>query len=195
VRYVDDAKTLKALSDPLRLAILNLLMYRTSGPLKALTVKELAAELGQPQTKLYRHVKQLQGAGLIEVAETRVVSGNVEHRYRSGQLSLRIDEAFLTGAAPVDDALGALDALWNRHHKELFAALRADHLRPDHPGRADRIKPTMYALDAAIPRSQAQEFTRRLTALAQEFIGIESDPSGIPINILIAYCTGGGNEH
>jgi DNA-binding transcriptional ArsR family regulator len=38
-----------------------------------MSVKELAQHLGEPQTKLYRHVKQLEAAGLIEVAATRMV--------------------------------------------------------------------------------------------------------------------------
>jgi DNA-binding MarR family transcriptional regulator len=40
-----------------------------------MSVKELAEELGEPQTKLYRHVKQLEAAGLIRIAASRMVSG------------------------------------------------------------------------------------------------------------------------
>jgi DNA-binding transcriptional ArsR family regulator len=191
---VDDAKTLKALSDPLRLSILTVLMDRTSGRAVALTVKDLADRLAESQTKLYRHVKLLQDVGLVQVAETRVISGNVEHRYRTGQLSLRIDDGFLSGAAPIDDALDTLDALWSRHHDALFAALRAERGRTGGPGSTARIKPSLIALNGAIPLGRAQEFTERLRALAEEFSAVESDPHGVVTNIVIAYYASGESE-
>ena len=81
VRTVTDVDTIKALADPTRLAILRALS-RDRMPKSA---KELAEDLDQPQTKLYRHLKVLQEAGLIEAAETRVVSGIVETKYRAMQ--------------------------------------------------------------------------------------------------------------
>src|SRR5690348_7239748 len=73
IRTVDDVEVLKALADPTRIAILAALM-KAGRDLPIMSVKELAAELGQPQTKLYRHVRQLEAAGLIKVAATRLVS-------------------------------------------------------------------------------------------------------------------------
>ena len=87
VRTVTDVDTIKALADPTRLAILRSL-YRDRVPKSA---KELAEDLDQPQTKLYRHLKVLQEAGLIEAAETRVVSGIVETKYRAMQSGVSID--------------------------------------------------------------------------------------------------------
>ncbi|TWE18049.1 helix-turn-helix protein [Kitasatospora atroaurantiaca] len=105
-REVGDVATLKALADPLRLAILNVLMKSAPEPL---TVKEMAAELGEPQTKLYRHVKQLEKADLIVVAETRLVSGIVESRYRTGHTSLRLSrEIFSDDSADRPAALGTM---------------------------------------------------------------------------------------
>src|SRR5580693_6695424 len=69
VRTVDSVAALKAMADPTRLAILAALMRTRDLPV--MSVKELAAELGEPQTKLYRHVRQLEAAGLIRVASTR----------------------------------------------------------------------------------------------------------------------------
>src|SRR5580698_2917994 len=78
VRTVDSVAALKAMADPTRLAILAALMRTRDLPV--MSVKELAAELGEPQTKLYRHVRQLEAAGLIRVASTRMVSGILEQR-------------------------------------------------------------------------------------------------------------------
>ncbi|MFJ6212330.1 ArsR/SmtB family transcription factor [Streptomyces sp. NPDC092296] len=111
-RQVDDVATLKALADPLRLAILDALMARGSQPL---TVKEIAAALHEPQTKLYRHVKQLEKAKLITVAGTRLVSGIVESRYTAAQRSLRLSrDLFSATSAERSEALDALLAAIDR---------------------------------------------------------------------------------
>ncbi|MBV9484501.1 MAG: helix-turn-helix transcriptional regulator, partial [Frankiaceae bacterium] len=86
VRTVDSAEAIKAIADPLRVRMLQLLMMASH---RTWTVKEIAAELSQPVTKLYHHIKLLEAADLISDVETRVVSGIVEHRYRANQRSLR----------------------------------------------------------------------------------------------------------
>ena len=89
VREIDTVEGLRALADPVRLAILAAL--DAQGPdaaLPVLSVKELARRLDEPQTKLYRHVKQLEAAGLIHVAATRMVSGILEQRYQASQRSV-----------------------------------------------------------------------------------------------------------
>ncbi|OKI24224.1 hypothetical protein A6A07_04855 [Streptomyces sp. CB03911] len=108
---MNDVATLKALADPVRLAIISALMRSEGEPQ---TVKELAAALGEPQTKLYRHVKQLEAVGLIAVAGTRLVSGIVESRYVAAQESLRLSrEMFSAGSETrteaVDAVLAAID--------------------------------------------------------------------------------------
>src|SRR5690242_8783078 len=82
-RLVSHVDVLKAMADPLRLNMLHALTRRRGTELPAKTVKELAAELGEPQTKLYRHIKHLESAGLIHSVASRVVSGIVEHRYQA----------------------------------------------------------------------------------------------------------------
>src|SRR5215475_8348684 len=93
VRSVASVDMLRALADPTRLAILSALMERQD-ELPVMSVKELAARLGEPQTKLYRHVRQLEAAGLIRVASTRLVSGIVEQRYQASQRDLMFDSGF-----------------------------------------------------------------------------------------------------
>ncbi|HEY2270221.1 MAG TPA: helix-turn-helix domain-containing protein, partial [Streptosporangiaceae bacterium] len=98
VRTVDDVDVLKAMADPTRMAILAALM-RTRRDLPVRSVKELAAELGEPQTKLYRHVRQLEAAGLIRVASTRMVSGILEQRYQASQRDLVLGRGILRAHA------------------------------------------------------------------------------------------------
>src|SRR5262245_5857560 len=74
-RRIGDVETIKALSDPLRLRILEVM---TAAPAETFTVKRLAGILGVSQTKLYHHVNQLVERELIRPAGQRVVSGIIE---------------------------------------------------------------------------------------------------------------------
>src|SRR5260221_4797110 len=87
-RIVSDVETLKALSDPLRLKILETMVAHVE---VGWTAKELAAALGVPQTRLYHHIELLLERDLIRLASQRVVSGIIESRYRVAALSFRLD--------------------------------------------------------------------------------------------------------
>ncbi|WP_051755347.1 ArsR/SmtB family transcription factor [Kitasatospora purpeofusca] len=132
-RRVEDAATLKALADPLRLAILDVLV--TSAATGPLTAKEIAAALDEPQTKLYRHIKQLEKAGLIRVAGTRLVSGIVESRYSPAQESLRLAPEIFSSDSPTRvDAYDAMLAAMDRVRGDFRAAAmagRVDFSRDD----------------------------------------------------------------
>lgn len=91
-RRISDVETIKALSDPLRLRILEVM---TAGHAEVFTVKRLATNLGVSQTKLYHHVNLLAERGLIVAAGQRVVSGIIETSYRIGQLKISLDRTLL----------------------------------------------------------------------------------------------------
>src|SRR5215207_1521313 len=81
---IKDLETLRALSDPLRVQIVELLA-------EDLTVKQVAERLGLAPSKLYYHFTTLEKLGLIEVAETRMVANMVEKLYRSSIDTLDVD--------------------------------------------------------------------------------------------------------
>jgi DNA-binding transcriptional ArsR family regulator len=96
-RLISDVETLRALSDPLRLRILEVM---TAGADETFTVKRLAKILGTSQTRLYHHVNQLAERELIAVASQRVVSGIIETSYRVGQRNVRLDRRLLAADGP-----------------------------------------------------------------------------------------------
>jgi DNA-binding transcriptional ArsR family regulator len=61
---INDLETLKAITDPTRLAILESIA-------EARSVSEIAEVLGVPRTRLYHHIKVLEDSGVIRVASTR----------------------------------------------------------------------------------------------------------------------------
>ena len=72
---IADLETLRVLADPLRLSIIQYL--RKPG-----TVKQISAKVSKPPTKLYYHFNLLEKHGLINVIDTRIVSGVAEKQYQ-----------------------------------------------------------------------------------------------------------------
>lgn len=106
VRVLDDPEVLRLVADPLRLRLLELLRQEPQ------TVTELAEALGVARTRLYYHVRLLERAGLVTVAETNVVAGITEKRYRVTAYRLSVDRALLGqaagGRAPLDVLLSVI---------------------------------------------------------------------------------------
>lgn len=86
---VESLQTYKALSHPLRIQILELLVVERK------TVKQLAKALKMPATKLYYHVHLLNKEDLIEVVDTKIVSGIAEDHYRACAYHYEVDRKIL----------------------------------------------------------------------------------------------------
>lgn len=179
VREVDEAATLKALADPIRLKILRVLME--SAGLPVLSVKELAEQLGEPQTKLYRHVKVLETAGLIRVAATRLVSGIVEQRYQAAQHDLVFKGPGLSASA---EAEAMAESVLTVYREELFASLRASQ---DAAGDAEHARALVRLTEARLSPQKAAALRQQLAALAKELEDSADDPDGIPVSVMISF--------
>ncbi|WP_035847434.1 ArsR/SmtB family transcription factor [Kitasatospora azatica] len=179
-RLVDDVATLKALADPVRLAILDALVRHDPQPL---TAKELAVELDEPQTKLYRHLKQLEKAELIGVAGTRLVSGIVESRYQVRQKELRLASAiFAAGSPERPEALGAMLAALDsfRHTFERdFLADRIDFASP--PSGAPGV--FAHSVFRVSPERAARLRARLREVLAEAAQAEEGEESGETVDV------------
>jgi DNA-binding transcriptional ArsR family regulator len=184
VRTVDTVDMLKALADPTRMAILAALM-KARNDLPVRSVKELAAELGEPQTKLYRHVRQLEAAGLIKVASTRMVSGILEQRYQASQGDLILGRGFLEEHA--DESMGFTQVLIDRFRDGFFAAFLADRQSAGHEPPAEPYrKPLMFFSDLKLSPAKAAELRGKLEEIMNDLNDSETeDPDGIPVNLLI----------
>lgn len=183
VRAVTDVATLKALADPLRLAILTALMG--AGP-RIMSVKELAAELGEPQTKLYRHVKQLESAGLIRVAASRLVSGILEQRYQACQTDLRLGPGLMRDEAAADDSAALVTVLLDQYRERFFAA-RAAAPGEDQPGPSFR-RPVMTLATARVTQAKAAAIRDRLQEIIDELDQPDDDAEdSVPVDVLVAF--------
>jgi len=184
VRTVNDVEMLKAMADPTRLAILSALM-KSGRDLPVMSVKELAAELDEPQTKLYRHVKQLEAAGLIRVAGTRLVSGILEQRYQACQRDLTLARGFLYEHA--DESELVVQAVLDRYFDGFRAAFRADRL-PENEVLSEESyrKPVLFYSDFKLPPAKAAELVSKLKEIMDNLKDDQTgDQDGVTLNLLI----------
>ena len=186
VRKVADVETLKALGDPLRLAILRVLMGDDGGRPRVMSVKELAGRRGEQPTRLYRHIKQLEARDLIETAETRLVAGIVEHRYRAAQSSVVLDADFFGRHRGTEDAAATITATFDDYRDEYLDDARAGRVTSAH------VEPITISVRESIPAAKAAEFRDRLAALVQDLHDAGHHDDGVEVRLFAAYYASDG---
>lgn len=169
---VDDLETLKILADPLRLRIIELLA-------KPRTVKQIAADLDIPPTKLYYHVNQLEQKNLIVTVDTRIVSGIIEKRYQVAAKSFHIKKGLLSpGADGTDDGLSiTLNTLFENAKSEIHESVQAgviDLLSADDDDECEPL--AMFQGRLRLYKEQLSAFQARLNALVKEFQELSHTP-------------------
>jgi len=137
---------LRAMADPLRGTILDLLLER------AATVAELAAAVDRPKSTVAHHVKVLVEAGMLRVVRTRRVRA-IEERYYG-----RTARMFYVGVVshPGDDKTLV--------HANALSVAAAESV-PAH--EADQLRSTLR--HARIPAQRAADFWQLVDALLREF--------------------------
>lgn len=197
LRRIEDAETLKALADPLRLRIMRVMSRGARAQPRIMTVKQLAEELGEPTTKLYRHMKQLLAVDLIQVAELRLVGGIVEQQYRVAQVAFVVragDYESPTGAALPEEVFGVVGAAVLDYFERYEAALREGrtHLRSEENlTNPPYVRSIGVITDVRVPPERAAEFGERLHALVEEFTAQpdarDDDPDAVSVNLMAMY--------
>lgn len=177
---ISDIDQLRAISDPLRLRLLELMGEQ---PARGWTAKELASHLGTKQTKLYHHLNLLEERGLIRVAETRVVSGILEKRYAVVALSFRVDRKLLSIAG--EDAMGGvLDAVFEKARSEIVAGQRAGLIDLTEE-EFERRRVALWASRARLSPASAAKVMRLIQRLAD--IDDLEEPDGTEYGLVLAF--------
>jgi DNA-binding transcriptional ArsR family regulator len=178
---ITDVEQLKAVSDPLRLQLLDAM---ADDVVRGWTAKELAEHLGTRQTKLYHHLGILEERGFIRVAETRVVSGIIEKRYQATARSYRVERALLTGEDTESAIGGALDAVFAKARNEILAGLRSGDIDPD-PAHSQRRGYGLWATNTRLSPAKARKVMRLIERL-REFDDV-NDPDGVEFGLLVGF--------
>lgn len=165
---VRDLDTLKVMADSLRLQILDTVGERVC------TVKQIAADLNIPPTKLYYHFKQLEEHGLIRVVDTRLVSGIVEKLYQARAYNYRVDKGLLSpGTAESDQHINQmLTAVFDDTRDDILKSIAAGVIKLSSRGPDETPSIQDLVAGRAITRlspERAEAFYARVKALVKEF--------------------------
>jgi DNA-binding transcriptional ArsR family regulator len=143
----------RAVGDPTRQRIISLLSER------AATTSQLAEALGQPKGSVGHHLKVLEEAGLIRVVRTRQVRAITEKYYGR---TARFFE-FIGGDLDLPE-------------EQAFHLLRQAMNEYALPESEERFSDVLTLRHARIPASRAEEYSKRLLELADEFTDLETLP-------------------
>jgi DNA-binding transcriptional ArsR family regulator len=169
-------------------------MEPVDGGLPVMSAKELAAHLGESQTKLYRHIRQLEAAGLIRVAATRMVSGILEQRYQACQRDLSFGSGFLREHA--DESEGMMQAMMANFRQGFLSAFRDAKRAPGAvPPEESFRAPKLFAGSARVTLAKAAELRSRMDEFLAQLDGeFNEEPHGIRVNLLVAYYADPGDD-
>ncbi len=157
---------LRAMADPTRTAILDLVLDR------AATVTELAEALGKPKATVDHHVKVLQRAGLLKVVRTHRVRAITERYWGRTARTIRIANVATRARAsdPAERADPADPAQLTHFLAVTLADLRDAVDAGVGPGPGTAPGPLLSTYRRArVPHERAAEFAERLHQLALEF--------------------------
>jgi DNA-binding transcriptional ArsR family regulator len=178
---VKDLETLKAISDPIRLRIVEAMMGEPA------TVKQIAARMGIAQSKLYYHVNTLEKFGLIHVVSTQIVSGIVEKWYKCVASSIRIDRTlFALDRESGGESLKMLTMILERTATQIQNSIAAGII--DLREEAEPIDRLQMSRSATfLTREQAAYVSEKMNAFLDEFREMNPDDGPRPEGAR-AYC-------
>jgi AcrR family transcriptional regulator len=170
---IRDYDTLKAVADPLRAQVVELLIH------DPLTVGQVAQRLGLAPSKLYYHFGLLEKIGLIAVVETRMVANIAEKIYRATGSHIAVEPSLLNlrtdaGKETVNTlTVSTLDTT----RDDLLRSLQARYAMLDAGSSRRPRAVNVSRMLSRLSDEQAQEFNRRIVALMHEFDAADAGPT------------------
>jgi DNA-binding transcriptional ArsR family regulator len=108
---------LRALAHPLRLRLLECF---AQGPR---TTMQVAADLGEPPTRLYHHVNALERSGLLKLRSTRPIRGTTEKYYEVARAQVGVEDPRQLRGGASRVARGVAAQVLEEARRELLAAM------------------------------------------------------------------------
>lgn len=143
---------LRALAHPLRLRLVE---HFARGPR---TTMQVAAEMGEPPTRLYHHVNALERAGILRLQSTRQVRGTTEKYFEVAKRKLGLMRARDVTPGARASLRGLATVVFDEAREELLASI-AD------PGSLTKDNsPIALRMLLAVPRSHQKRLRRRIMA-------------------------------
>src|SRR5919107_2831146 len=117
IRVIDDIATLKAMADPTRAELLELLIEPRS-------VTQLADALNVPRTRLYHHIDLLVEKGLVEQVDERRVGAMTERIYALTARTFRASARLLRSGDVGERAEAVTTLMFDTTKSDLRRSLR-----------------------------------------------------------------------
>lgn len=180
---------LRALSDPLRLRLVEALVVRDA------SVAELAKAVRVPPTRLYHHIDLLLEAGLIEVVERVRRGGAEERRFRAAARSYSLDGSLLALGEGTDASTKGLLELGRSvlggALAELGHGLESGRVDPGTKGKGLVLESRLLVLSPAGFERLAKELPAWIDAFAKR----HRSSDGAPIRLALgAFPASSGEE-
>jgi DNA-binding transcriptional ArsR family regulator len=177
---VASLEVLRAISDPTRMRLIETMGRRQDPPW---SVRELAAALAVPQTRLYHHIELLLAHGIVVPVERRVVSGIIETRYRIAALNFQLDRRMFRGDR--DEATRAIHdtiaTVFDTARDEIEAAMRSEARDPsEQEPEPDAHRVMVVRSGFHLSPARAAELRRRLSAVMADFDHETTDDASTP---------------
>ena len=186
---ITDLETLKVISDPLRVQILERIgLASDAGNLT--TVKQLSEDLELPPTKLYYHIKLLEKHDLIRVAETRVVSGIIEKHYQIRAKRIRADldiskHANIDRSEGMALTLSSIATMFDSVYKNIEKSFQY-RLQEGEPEDDETAMMLSSQAMMQLSPAQAEAFIDKVNALIAEYADI-NHPGGLAFGLTIVF--------
>ncbi|MBU5444884.1 transcriptional regulator [Paenibacillus sp. MSJ-34] len=164
---IETPDQLKAISDPLRLEILIMLIRQEY------TGKQVGDVLHTSASKIHYHLKEMERNGLLEVTRTEEKNGIVQKFYRAVAFDFRISEELLpslkSDTTIIQETMlnNLRSAMYRLRHapEESFLSFAPESSRP----------PVLHGNgEYKVPLHEIKDWVRKFKALVQEFEELES---------------------
>jgi DNA-binding transcriptional ArsR family regulator len=162
---IEDIETLKVITDPLRLQILELLS------LEPRTVKYVADSLGLSSSRLYYHFNLMESKGLISVVDTRTVNNIIEKYYWNTADDYEINNEILTFSSEVDseDLTRLVGATLEATRDDFMRSLHAKRSGLGKSEEEESKEAIVYRVKKRVKEEAYQAYMQKMKALLEEF--------------------------
>lgn len=162
---ISDLDTLKVVSDPFRLQILELLVQEPQ------TVNQVAEKMGLAPSKLYYHFNMLEKHDLIQVVDTTLHGNILEKHYWVTALNIRLDDSLCCLGTPEDpdEVVAMMVVPIEATREDMIRSLEARRFALDQGAEEHPRQAVIYRELSNLSDEQAKEFIARLKALTKEF--------------------------
>jgi len=162
---VEDLETLRLLTDPLRLQIIEMLTPEPQ------TVNQVAGKLGLSNSRLYYHFNLLEKHGLIEVVETHMVNNMLEKLYWLVAEDIEIDKALLdfSSGEVQENLTSIISSSLEATRSEMLRSLQARTFNLEHGAKPVPRNIIIQSTRKRLKDETYEEFMERLRVILKEF--------------------------